>query len=182
MPIHYNEKTKIRYDEIVKPNVIQERLLALRNAYDLSLDEMSAISENLMTRATLNTWENGVRIPAIDGLQIIAACFGVSIDWLCGMSDCPYTDYSIKIARDLFFNGTEKTISDFTVDEKILSAYPLEVQGNIITLFRYKERYEVKGKKCKMRRYKLKISKLLKAIKEKVPVSKIQKIVKIEYF
>ena len=209
MPVNRNLKDKMlnRYNEIVRPEIIKDHLLALRKAYNLTLDEMSSITENLMTRATLNAWETGIRVPAIDGLQIISACFGTSIDWICGMSEIPYTDESIRLAKLFFLGGSIKetlTIehlepvavnngktlgvnwSNSNSTERIrLSDYSLEVPANIIVLLRYKSIFHIKEtffKRSKIIKYQEIHANIERAIKQKQPVCRIPKSVKVDYY
>ena len=192
MPVNRSadENKNKRYAEIVRPEIIKDRLLALRKAYNLTLEEMSSITEGLMTRATLNTWETGARVPAIDGLQIISACFGTCIDWISGMSETPYTEESIRTAKQVFFNGQEETVStnglipDNSLNVRIihLSDYSLETQANIIVLFRYRNTCvrdvrSIKGaKKKKLTEIN---NKLLTAIQENKPACRIPKSIKV---
>ena len=173
-----NDKQNL-YNEIVKPNIIQNRLLALRKAYKLTLDEMTSVTENLMSRATINSWETGVRVPAIDGLQIISSSFGVSIDWLCGISNVPYTEYSVNTAKNIYFKNTIKIFKDYKIDKNFLKSYPIEIQANIIVLLRLKEFYSLRPNSIE---YKNKTDRLLKSINEKAYVCKIQKEIKNEYY
>lgn len=175
-----DKEKEIRYSQIVNSKRIPERLFALRKAYDLALVEMSFITENLLIRATLNLWEVGKRQLSLDGLIIISSCFGVSVNWLCGMSDIPYTEDSLKIARKTYLNGKEKTFGDYKITDEFLSSYPLEVQANIIVLLKNYEMYENTIKKPK--RLKKRIDNIIKAITEKTPVCKIRKSVQIEYY
>ena len=175
-----DNKKEIRYAEIVNPKSITDRLLSLRKSYDLSLEEMSYITDNLMVRATLNAWETEKRQLSLDGVIIISSCFGVSISWLCGMSDIPYTEDSLKIARKTYLNDKEKTFGDYKITDEFLSSYPLEVQANIIVLLKNYEMYENTIKKPK--RLKKRKDNIIKAITEKTPVCKIRKSVQIEYY
>ena len=206
MPVNRNLEDKMlnRYNEIVRPEIIKDRLLALRKAYNLTLDEMSSITENLMTRATLNSWETGIRVPAIDGLQIISTCFGTSIDWICGMSEVPYTEESIRIAKLFFLGGSIKDTLTIKLSEPVavnngktvgvnwskpistdrihLSDYPLEVQANIIVLLRYKIIFDIKEtflKKAKIIKYREIHQNIQRAINQKQPVCRIPKSVSV---
>ncbi len=40
-----------------------------------------------VSKATVNSWENNGKFPAVDTAAKIADAFGVSLDWLCGIED-----------------------------------------------------------------------------------------------
>ena len=61
MPVNRNLKDKMlnRYNEIVRPEIIKDHLLALRKAYNLTLDEMSSITEIPFSwQAASNSWKS----------------------------------------------------------------------------------------------------------------------------
>ena len=110
------------FDEIFKPAVLQQRLQLLRKTYDMSLDETSHVSV-VFSRSTLHTWETGISIPAIDGLLVFAVKFGVSLDWLSGASDVPYTSQFIDFAEDKYFAFGQQ--GDKRIEDRYLQYFDL---------------------------------------------------------
>lgn len=80
---------------------LQHRLKIVRNSYMLPIGDV-AIMTGTISKTGLTDWESGRRVPTIDNLYSFALIFGVSVDWLCGMSDSPYTSSSITAAEDAF--------------------------------------------------------------------------------
>lgn len=64
-----------------------ERLKELREESGLSLKEMSKKLNGKVSAAAIGRWEQGTRIPKMDGLIALADFFGVSIDYLVGRED-----------------------------------------------------------------------------------------------
>ena len=78
---------------------LSQRLKILRTSYQLPVLETEWVCG--ISRSALNNWEKGCRIPSADGLYKIASSFGVSIDWLLGISQVPYTRDSIILAESI---------------------------------------------------------------------------------
>ena len=78
-------------------NTLNKRLMALRTSYQLPVLEAEWVCG--VSRSTLNNWERGLRVPYADGLFQIATSYGVSMDWLFGVSNAPYTAESIELAE-----------------------------------------------------------------------------------
>lgn len=84
--------------EYVLPE-LSRRLKILRTSYQLPVLEAEWVCG--VSRSALNNWERGSRIPSADGLFQISTSFGVSIDWLFGLSQVPYTHDSITYAESI---------------------------------------------------------------------------------
>ena len=132
---------------------LQERLKKIRSAYKLPVYEAAWISG--VSKSAISAWETGVRIPAIDGLSFIAEAYGVSLDWLCGLSSEPYNTDSIRAAEEAFpvtpgmfkealskSNG-ELDVPDIDAYNAAVESYfndeygellPLELRANIVVL------------------------------------------------
>lgn len=65
-------------------NIIGERIKKLRITNSLNQREFARRTG--ISQPTLSCYENGTALPSIDVLISIALNFGVSIDWLCGVS------------------------------------------------------------------------------------------------
>lgn len=74
--------------------IFAERLKLLRRVYKLNLQQLSSLASLALpvSQATINHWENKRRVPALSAIQGIADVFSVSLDWLSGRSDIPYTE------------------------------------------------------------------------------------------
>ena len=66
--------------------------------YQLTVYDSAALCG--IGKSSVSYWETGKRIPAIDGLYSIATAYGVSLDWLCGVSDIRYTPDSVSTGED----------------------------------------------------------------------------------
>lgn len=136
---------------------LQHRLKIVRNSYMLPIGDV-AIMTGTISKTGLTDWESGRRIPTIDNLYSFALIFGVSVDWLCGMSDTPYTRSSITAAEDAFpitsdvlmhyanfsdihindisSKDIKKAVNNYLNPQK-RESYPLDARANIILFMRY---------------------------------------------
>lgn len=78
---------------------LQNRLLKLRAVYGIPVLDAEWISG--ISHSTINAWERGTRIPSADGICQIVSAYGVSSDWLFGISDIAYTPDSINFAESV---------------------------------------------------------------------------------
>ena len=62
-----------------------ERLKNLRKEAGLTQDELA--SKTHLSQTAISNWEAGNRIPSIDYAIILAKCFQVSLDYLCGLEN-----------------------------------------------------------------------------------------------
>lgn len=76
-----------------------QRIKMIRQTYDLSLAEMAALL-NIPDRGTLYNWERGKSYPLFEALNLIADTFSISIDWLSGRSNTPYTKESVLLGEE----------------------------------------------------------------------------------
>lgn len=70
------------------------RLTTLRNAYDVSMNELTSFLF-LKNISSVAAYESSKSYPSYEVLLQIALFYGVSVDWLVGISNTPYTDESI---------------------------------------------------------------------------------------
>ena len=77
-------------------DLFPQRIKLIRQTYDLSLSEMAALL-NIPDRGTLYNWERGKSYPLFEALNLIADTFSISIDWLSGRSNTPYTKESVLL-------------------------------------------------------------------------------------
>ena len=132
-------------------NILQQRLKTIRNTYQFTVNDAAALCG--VGKSAVNYWENGKRIPAINGLYGIATAYGVSIDWLCGMSDEQYTTASVACGEkcypidgdviDELFNFSTAPMTkeeclalekDINLFVRLRSAIPLNIRADILVL------------------------------------------------
>lgn len=79
-------------------NQFPNRLKILRETHKVS---MSELAEFLFMRgsAAINQFERGRSQPSVDTAVQISLFFGVSLEWVVGLSDIPYTPNSVQIAN-----------------------------------------------------------------------------------
>lgn len=90
------------------------RFKLLRETYEMTLENVSNISLKRtpfcpISRAAIATWESEKKMPTLDKLRTYTAIFGVSIDWLSGISNIPYTISSIQYAEQYLFDQYESS-------------------------------------------------------------------------
>lgn len=88
-----------------------ERLKLLRNEKGLTLDQLKDILGT--TKATLSRYENGLREPKVDFASKAANYFGVSLDYILGVSDIREINElntNEKLARKLLEEFEENNI------------------------------------------------------------------------
>nr|WP_295680306.1 helix-turn-helix transcriptional regulator [uncultured Lachnoclostridium sp.]DAE03933.1 MAG TPA: helix-turn-helix domain protein [Myoviridae sp. ct2cn10] len=79
--------------------ILATRLKELRNSMFMTQKEFS--EEIGFTQATLSAYENNQKKPSLDIVRDIAKKCGVSIDWLCGLSDNKNSDNEFKTYSDV---------------------------------------------------------------------------------
>ena len=133
-------------------NHFPKRLKLLREAHKVSMSELSEYLF-LSSSAAINQFERGRSKPSIDTAMQISLFFGISLEWLVGLSDTPYTTASIYVAneariqriqklKDSLKNNVEQKITFFTdknfiemVESPILPpSVSLNFQGTVIFL------------------------------------------------
>ena len=92
---------------------LQNRLLKLRSAYRIPVLDAGWITG--ISHSSINTWERGTRVPSADGLCQIVSAYGISSDWLFGISDTVYTPDSINFAESVHHISAE-LIADILSD------------------------------------------------------------------
>ncbi len=86
-----------------RDKIIGERIGAARSAYGESQRDLAAAlgNDSESGRVTVTRWENGERaVHAGHFLYEIAARYGVSADYLLGLTDCPSTDKDLQFVCD----------------------------------------------------------------------------------
>ncbi len=136
---------------------LQKRLQLLRSAYGVPMLDAEWISG--ISRSSINTWERGTRIPSGDGLYQIASAFGVSTDWLFGISDTVFTPESVvsaEVVHNVSSSFLKKMIiniaTDNPVKDDILSvcldaiyrynSFPLQARADIMVCCLYLQGYD----------------------------------------
>ena len=102
---------------------VSTRMKNVLNAYGISINNATAICKDInpsdtspsdtspsdISPSALKAWVSGNRVPSIDGILSFATAFAVSIDWLVGINDSPYTESIVQFAEDEFGLMTPKT-------------------------------------------------------------------------
>lgn len=155
-----SEEDQKLYDRIFNHALMKRRLQLLRNSYQLSMEELEEICA-VIGKTTLYNWETGTRIPTIDSLLVYATKFGVSLEWLCCLSDEPYTQNSIAFAEHKYFTPgkwyfdhidvgflkylnpmsgkkfEETALKNYSYHEQRNKFFSLEARANILVLMPY---------------------------------------------
>lgn len=88
-------------ENIVRKNLIANRLKIIREAYNLKAKEVAEIC-NISYRNYQN-YENGKVEPTLIRLSTISNYTAVSLDWISGLTNTPYyEEYIIKLENDLW--------------------------------------------------------------------------------
>ena len=69
-------------------SVVCEHIRELRNQRGLTQTELASMLG--VSKSVISSYENGVHLPPYDILVRISSLFGVSCDYLLGVSDTPY--------------------------------------------------------------------------------------------
>ena len=86
----------IKIMEII--NSFAKNLKKLRESHNLSMTELAELLF-IKTSAGINQFESGRSNPSLDTAITVATLFGVSLEWLTGLSDEPYTKASVSAAN-----------------------------------------------------------------------------------
>lgn len=135
-------------------NSLSQRLKILRTSYQLPVFEAEWVCG--VSRSALNSWERGERIPSADGLYQISTSFGISLDWLFGISQIPYTHDSIILAESIqqpdvaitkvigsyssSYNFDDTLCRDY-FDKSKRETYELAARGNILVYTLYIQKW-----------------------------------------
>lgn len=90
------------------------RLYELREEKGVS--RQKAADDLGITRASLEYYEKGKRTPDINTIALIAGYYGVSADYLFGISDCPSTQSDIRMICD--YTGLDERVLELFHKEK----------------------------------------------------------------
>ena len=119
---------------------LPNRLKQLRKCYQLPVLEAEWVCG--ISRSALNTWERGTRMPSADGLYQIATSYGVSMDWLCGITNTPYTVESIDTAERLHISAS--LVNDVLSN---LSFFPGYQNDKVVTDYiKHKEKFSIEAR------------------------------------
>lgn len=96
--------------------MLGNRIRELREQYDINQQDLAKFLK--VAKSTLSQYETGSRIPNDDIKKAIAEKFNVSVDYLLGLTDIPYTvdDYIAKQKK----TGTQPATDEYSADEREL--------------------------------------------------------------
>ena len=83
---------------MILENFFKTRLKELRESHNLTMTELAEILF-MTSSAAVSQFETGKSLPSYFKLLQISLFFGVSLEWLTGLSDRPYTEASITAAQ-----------------------------------------------------------------------------------
>lgn len=109
----------------------QERLYAFRMTYNVGRAIMAEATTELTERA-ITSYELEARRPTTSGMLSVALAYGLSMDYVMGISDVPYTKASLRAAMQKYREDYGEGIS---VKRNV--KYSNEALGNIIALKRF---------------------------------------------
>lgn len=88
---------------MILENFFKTHLKELRESHNLTMTELADIL-GMTSSAAVSQFETGKSLPSYYTLLQIALCFGVSLEWLSGLADIPYTEASITAAQKYLEN------------------------------------------------------------------------------
>ena len=97
-----------------------QRILLTRNAYFLSINDLSQMLE-IKSKSNIYNWEKQRSFPSLDMFNKIIALFSISADWLLGYTDDPYNKNVIFSVENRLF---AETIENNGVNIPILHKVP----------------------------------------------------------
>jgi transcriptional regulator with XRE-family HTH domain len=129
-----------------------ENIRLLRETYALPVSEMSWLL-GLKSKGSIYQMEKGIALPSFAVMERLVCCFGVSIDWLLGLSSIPYTETTMLAAEQSLIEDFKSTgqawtnVIDTPKQAKIIPikygnyeqrkmSYSLAVRSDIVLLMR----------------------------------------------
>lgn len=107
----------IKIMEII--NSFAKNLKILRESHNLSMTELAELLF-IKTSAGINQFESGRSNPSLETAISIATLFGVSLEWLTGMANEPYTVASIAAANVAKSERLQRVDPDDNISTMIL--------------------------------------------------------------
>lgn len=139
-------------DELLEQQ--RENITHILELYKISANETAKITK--INHKTIYTYKNMTRNPENRTFLAIATTFGLSLDWIYGISHEPYTRESIKKAENYCYVKFQETIP-----YKPNVNYTLEAKANLIVLQQYKHILEeTKYKRAKLEQTQEEITKI----------------------
>lgn len=126
--------------------MLGNRIRELREQYEINQQDLARYLK--VAKSTLSQYETGSRVPNDDIKKAIAKKFNVSVDYLLGLTDIPYTidDYIAKQKK----TGTQPTVDEYNADEqelvKLYRDLPYEGQVTVKAIAKTQHDLYVKSK------------------------------------
>ncbi len=126
-------------------NIFAKRIVGFRKTYKMNQKQVAEATGGITARA-IGLYEAEGRSPSGEKIFLLSSCFGMTADYLLGISNIPYTPQSIENAMERYKEefGTSPIRPTLGKSAHIASAteniYSLEVCANIITVRRILER------------------------------------------
>lgn len=110
-------------------SILAKRIKELRASLNLTQKQFTELVG--CTQATLSAYENGAKSPSLEIVKGIAEKCGVSIDWLCGLSDEKNNVAKFETYADILKVFVELSDIEFQLDDISPSNVPLEYLSGI---------------------------------------------------
>lgn len=99
-----------------------QRLASIRKEKKMSQNDLA--KRVGVARPSVTQWESGAKIPSMASLEKISSALDVSLDWLTGKSDKPFT-----VEEQQFV----KKIEDAVPVDQIAKEHPISINGKVLT-------------------------------------------------
>lgn len=133
------------------PTAIGKRIRFLRNAWKLTTKDLAYILR-LKNNSSITKWETIKQYPSLDSFISLSKFFAVSINWLIGTINNPYSSSLIcELENELIKITTQSLTPDdklilppaYLDENKRIQTYSIENRANTITLLRLIENYKL---------------------------------------
>ena len=110
----------------------KDRIQKILKLYKMNIFEIAKLTK--INNNTIKSYNNLQRIPETLTILSITTTFGISVDWLYGITNKPYTEESIRLAENQCYMKFRVTIP-----YKQNTQYSLEARANLIVLRQYEQ-------------------------------------------
>lgn len=100
-------------------NLLPSRLRELRKSHNQSQAELSKVL--CVSKSTVGLWETGETQPSTEYIFKVAKHYGVSADYLVGVSDSPSLDADIRAAQE-YTGLSDRAVKSLTGDDDLVKA------------------------------------------------------------
>ena len=112
---------------MINSNIFSMRLKTLRESHALSMTELAELLF-MKGRDAISKFETGKSKPSMETAMTLSAYFGVSLDWLFGLSNTPYTNDSITSANRAAVERLSRVLPDNQSIEELITLTALAMK------------------------------------------------------